>query len=119
VTTLVLVPILLPVLPAAVVVRSGLVKLPTLAEMYGWPYLAHQVAAAYASLPPSDRQGAMVLASNYGEAGALDLYGPGLGLPSVVSPHLTYYYWAPARLSPDVVIVVGYQRPDLAPLVAE
>ncbi|MDQ6791257.1 MAG: glycosyltransferase family 39 protein [Candidatus Dormibacteraeota bacterium] len=119
VTTLVLTPILLPVLPADVMARSGLLKVPTLAEMYGWPDLAHEVAAAHASLHPSERRGAMVLASNYGEAGALDLYGPGLGLPPVVSPHLTYYYWAPARMSPNVVIAVGYERQDLEPLFAD
>ncbi len=119
VTTLVLTPILLPVLPADVMARSGLLKVPTLAEMYGWPDLAHEVAAAYASLHRSERRGAMVLASNYGEAGALDLYGPGLGLPPVVSPHLTYYYWAPARMSPNVVIAVGYERQDLEPLFAD
>jgi len=77
------------------------------------------VAAAHASLNPSERRGALVLASNYGEAGALDLYGPGLGLPPVVSPHLTYYYWAPARMSPNVVIAVGYERQDLEPLFAD
>jgi 4-amino-4-deoxy-L-arabinose transferase-like glycosyltransferase len=118
VTTLVVVPLLLPVLPADVAVRSGVSKMPTLAEMYGWPDLARQVAAAYASLPAADRPGTMVLASNYGEAGALDLYGPGLGLPPVVSPHLTYYYWAPARMSPDIVIAIGYRRQDLDPLFA-
>jgi hypothetical protein len=119
-TTLVLLPVLLPVLPAGVMARSGLLKLQTsFAEMYGWPDLAHQVAAVYASLPPTDRQGAMVLATYDIEAGALDLYGPGLGLPPVVSPHLNYYYWAPARMSPDVVIAVGYRREDLAPLFAD
>jgi 4-amino-4-deoxy-L-arabinose transferase-like glycosyltransferase len=117
--SLLLVPILLPVLPADVMARSGLLKAQKdWAEMYGWPDLAHQVGAAYESLPASDRQGAVVLASNYGEAGALDLYGPGLGLPPAVSPHLTYYYWAPARMDPQVVIVVGYQRQDLEPLFA-
>lgn len=119
VTTLLLVPILLPVLPAEAMVRSGLVNVPTIAEMFGWPDLARHVAAAYASLPSSDRRGVMILASNYGEAGALDLYGPGLGLPPVVSPHLTYYYWAPARMSPDVVIAVGYPREELEPLFAD
>jgi Dolichyl-phosphate-mannose-protein mannosyltransferase len=119
ITTLVLVPIALPVLPADVMARSGLLdSRKDFAEMYGWPDLAHEVAAVSASLPPSDRQGAMILASNYGAAGALDLYGPGLGLPSVVSPHLTYYYWAPARMDPDVVIAVGYRRQDLEPLFA-
>ncbi|MDQ6774569.1 MAG: hypothetical protein M3024_16575 [Candidatus Dormibacteraeota bacterium] len=119
VSTLVLAPILLPILPADVMARSGLAKVPTIAEMYGWPDLAHQVSATYASLPPSDRQGAIILASNYGVAGALDPYGPGLRLPPVVSPHLTYYYWAPARMNPDVVIAVGYERQDLQPLFAD
>jgi 4-amino-4-deoxy-L-arabinose transferase-like glycosyltransferase len=120
VTTLVLLPILLPVLPADVMARSGLLKLQTVfAEMYGWPDLAHQVAAVYASLPPADRQGTMILAAYDIEAGALDLYGPDLGLPPAVSPHLTYYYWAPARMSPDVVIAVTYQRQDLEPLFAD
>jgi hypothetical protein len=50
----------------------------------------------------------MILASNYGEAGALDFYGR--GLPIVVSAHLTYYYWAPAQMTPSTVIVVGYSR---------
>jgi len=118
--TLLLIPIELPVLPADVMARTNLLSAQAeLAEMYGWPDLAHQVGAAYAALPPSDRRGTMLLAANYGEAGALDLYGPGLGLPPVVSPHLTYYWWAPARISPDVVIAVGYQRQDLEPLFAD
>ena len=54
----------------------------------------------------------MILASNYGEAGALDLYGR--GLPPVVSPHLTYSYWAPAHMAPSAVIVIGYQGDYLA-----
>ncbi len=121
VTTLALTPIALPVLPADVMARSpGLLSSrPDFAEMYGWPDLAREVAAVYASLPPSDRRGAMILATNYGEAGAFDLYGPGLGLPPVVSPHLTYYYWAPARMSPDVVIAVGYRRQHLEQVFAD
>ena len=120
VITLLEIPFLLPVLPADVMARTGLLpSRPDFAEMYGWPDLAHHVAAAYSALPPSDRRGAMILAANYGEAGALDLYGPGLGLPPVVSPHLTYYYWAPARMSPDVVIALGYDRTELEPLFAD
>lgn len=117
--TLVVVPILLPVLPAGVMARSGLAAVPTMAEMYGWPDLAHEVAAVAYTLPSSERRGALILASNYGEAGALDLYGPGLGLPPVVSPHLTFSSWAPARMDPDVVIVVGYPREELEPLFGE
>jgi len=115
-----LLPILLPVVPAGVPARSRLLQAqPVLGELYDWPDLARQTAATYAALPSSDRRGAMILASNYSEAGALDLYGPALDLPAVVSPHLTYYYWAPARMDPGVVIAVGYPRQDLERLFAD
>jgi 4-amino-4-deoxy-L-arabinose transferase-like glycosyltransferase len=118
--TLLLAPILMPVLPASVVARTTIPRSqPVLAEMFGWPELARSVAGASATLPASDRAGAMILARNYGEAGALDLYGPGLDLPPVVSPHLTYYYWAPARMDPQVVIAIGYDRQELEPLFAD
>ena len=76
--------------------------------MYGWPDVVQQVTTVYQQLPLGDRSAVMILASNYGEAGALDFYGH--GLPPVVSPHLTYYYWAPAHMTPSTVIVVGYSR---------
>jgi 4-amino-4-deoxy-L-arabinose transferase-like glycosyltransferase len=117
--TLLLVPILLPVLPPDVIARSPGLQTSVSREMFGWPDMAHQVAAAYAALPPADRRGAMVLAAYDSEAGALELYGPALGLPTVVSPHLTDYYWAPARMDPDVVIAVGYDRPSLEALFAD
>jgi hypothetical protein len=37
----------------------------------------------------------------------------------VVSAHLTYYYWAPARMAPSTVIVVGYQREYLAAIFGD
>src|SRR5215472_13529106 len=117
--TLLLVPILLPVLPADVIARSPSLQTSVSQQMFGWPDLAREVAAADAGLPPSDRREAMVLAAHDSEAGAIDLYGPALGLPAVVSPHLTYYYWAPARMDPQVVIAVGYQRADLEALFVD
>jgi len=119
-TSLALLPIGLPVLPPGVMADSGIWKArKDFADMYGWPDLAEEVAAAYRSLPGSERSGTLLLAQNYGEAGALDLYGPALGLPPVVSPHLTFYYWASAGLAPQTVIAVGYGEEDLAPLFAD
>ena len=111
--TLVLLPIGLPVLPAQVMADSGIWKArKDFADMYGWPELVQQVTAVYTGLPASDRNSVMILAGNYGEAGALDFYGR--GLPLVVSAHLTYYYWAPAHMAPSTVIVLGYPRDYLA-----
>ena len=111
--TLVLLPIGLPILPAKAMADSGIWKArKDFADMVGWPDLVEQVSNVYQRLPLSDRGSVMILASNYGEAGALDRYGH--ALPPVVSAHLTYYYWAPAHMSPSTVIVVGYERSYLA-----
>jgi 4-amino-4-deoxy-L-arabinose transferase-like glycosyltransferase len=116
--TLVLLPIGLPILPAKAMADSGIWKArKDFADMYGWPDLVEQVTTVYQRLPLSDRASVMILASNYGEAGALDLYGH--GLPPVVSAHLTYYYWAPARMAPSTVIVVGYKRGYLATIFGD
>jgi len=107
--TLILLPLGLPILSAQQTANSSLWKVrKDFADMYGWPELTQQVTSVYDGLPPTDRESVMILASNYGEAGALDLYGH--GLPPVVCPHLTYYYWAPDRMNPATVIVVGYPR---------
>jgi 4-amino-4-deoxy-L-arabinose transferase-like glycosyltransferase len=116
--TLVLLPIGLPILPAKAMADSGIWKArKDFADMYGWPDLVDQVTTVYQRLPLSDRNSVMILASNYGEAGALDFYGH--GLPPVVSAHLTYYYWAPAHMAPSTVIVVGYSREYLATLFGD
>ena len=116
--TLVLLPIGLPVLPAQAMADSGIWKArKDFADMYGWPDLVQQVTSVYQQLPSVDRGSVMILASNYGEAGALDLFGH--RLPPVVSPHLTYYYWAPARMAPSTIIVIGYQKDYLSTLFGD
>src|SRR2546425_3313531 len=116
--TLILLPIGLPILPAKTMADSGIWKArKDFADMVGWPDLVEQVTTVYQRLPLSDRGSVVILASNYGEAGALDFYGR--GLPKVVSAHLTYYYWAPAQMSPSTVIVVGYQRGYLATIFGD
>ena len=101
--------IALPVLPAAdagpVLAVNG-----DVAETIGWPELAHTVADVYRGLPDARR--AVVLAGNYGEAGAIDRYGPGLGLPHAYSGHNAYGDWGPPPDTGRPVIVVGV-RPDL------
>ncbi len=116
--TIVLLPLGLPVLPAQAMADSGLWKArKDFADMYGWTELAQQVTAVYYQLPSADSNSVMILASNYGEAGALDLFAH--GLPPVVSPHLTYYYWAPAQMAPTTVIAVGYSNERLRPFFGD
>ena len=57
-----------------------------LADRFGWKEMADKAAAIYHALPPEEqRAGARVFGQNYGQAGAIDMYGPGLGLPPALS----------------------------------
>ena len=56
----------------------------------------------------------MILTDNYGEAGAMNTYGPAFGLPTAVSGELTYYYWKPARMD-GPVIAVGFDSVSCRP----
>jgi hypothetical protein len=102
----VLLPIALPLFPEAVMARSALPSIRTdFSDTVGWQSLVAQVAAVYERLPVRVRSSAVILTSNYGEAGAVNTYGPAVGLPTAVSGELTYYYWRPARMSGPIVAI--------------
>ncbi len=61
----------------------------------------------YRDLPPEERAQAVFFAPNYGEAAALDIYGPALSGPPVISAHNSYFLWGPRGASGDVVITLG------------
>lgn len=84
------------------------------ADMHGWRELAEAVARVHAALPPADRARACVATGNYGEAGAIDFFGPALGLPRAISRHNSYWLWGPGGCTGEVVIVVGGELEDLA-----
>ena len=52
-----------------------------MANEVGWPELVAEVAAVRDQLTPAERDQYAVPAENYGEAGAVALYGPKYGLP--------------------------------------
>jgi hypothetical protein len=89
-------PITLPVVPVSVVHDTPIVALNYDAgETIGWPAFVREIATAYRSLPPAQRPATTVLASNYGEAGAVDHFGPADGLPAAYSGHMSFWYWGP------------------------
>jgi hypothetical protein len=75
--------------------------------MHGWPELAATVANVYQSLSPGDRAQAVIVASNYGEAAAIDFVGGQYGLPPAVSGHNQYYLWGTHGYSGNVIIDVA------------
>jgi hypothetical protein len=75
-------------------------------ETSGWPAFVEQVRTVYNGLPEKG----VILAGNYGEAGALIHYG----LPNVYSGHLAFWRWGPPPDSlTGPVVVVGYPEADL------
>ncbi len=64
------------------------------ADMFGWEEMVQVVARAYNALPPEERARTIIVTSNYGQAGAIDLFGGKYGLPHAISSHQSYYYWA-------------------------
>jgi len=83
-----------------------------LADRMGWPEMAAAAARVYNSLPADERARTAILGRNYGEAGAIDFYGPRLGLPKAISGHVNYWYWGPRGYTGETMIVLGVPAPD-------
>ncbi|MGI8890180.1 MAG: glycosyltransferase family 39 protein [Chthoniobacterales bacterium] len=79
-------------------------------EQIGWPELAQTVAGIYDALPVAEKPHTAILAGNYGEAGAINLYGRAHNLPEVISGTNTSWWRGYGSQSPDVVILVGFSR---------
>jgi len=84
-----------------------------LADRIGWPELAFEVSKVYFSLPLKEQQNTVIVSSNYGEAGALELYGPQLGLPAVYGTHNSYHSWGPPPDSVRTYIGVFINADDV------
>jgi 4-amino-4-deoxy-L-arabinose transferase-like glycosyltransferase len=100
-TTLVFLPISLPVLPLHTAVRHGIFKARSDYESeVGWPTFVRQVERLSGGAD-------VIVTGNYGEAGALELFGR--RLPPVASAQVTMRYWRP-RVTGRQALVVGYSR---------
>ena len=86
------------------------------ADMFGWPEMAAVVARAYNNLSPADRAKCAIFGQNYGQAGAIDLFGPKYGLPKAISGHQNYYYWGPRGATDEVMLVMDDRREVLEKL---
>jgi len=87
-----------------------------LGDQFGWEQLVKQVAEIYHSLPAEEQKQTSIFASNYGEAGALNLFGPSYGLPQAICAHQTHYFWGPPDFDGDTFIWLQWDREWLEPL---
>jgi hypothetical protein len=83
------------------------------ADSFGWQEMAATVAGVYHSLPPEDRRSCAIFGQNYGEAGAIDVFGRAYGLPPALSGHQNYFLWGPRGYTGECMIVIGDNRETL------
>jgi hypothetical protein len=128
VTGAMLAPLVIPVLPPETYIRYSqalhlsqpriemhrLGPLPQLfADQFGWPEMAATVARVYNGLPTDVRPKTAIFGQNYGQAGAIDLFGPQYGLPPAISGHQSYFLWGPRGYTGESVIVMDDRQERL------
>jgi hypothetical protein len=77
------------------------------ADMFGWEKMAAAVSDAYNTLTPDEKIKCVIICNNYGEAGAIDFFGPKYHLPKAISGHNNYWLWGPRNATGEVVIRMG------------
>jgi hypothetical protein len=88
------------------------------ADQFGWEEMAATVARVCNGLPVDVRAKTAIFAQNYGQAGAIDLFGPKFGLPKAISGHQSYFFWGPRDFTGESVIVLQGQQERLESLFA-
>jgi hypothetical protein len=86
------------------------------ADQFGWQEIVAETATAYDRLSPAERPGCGIFAQDYGQAGAIDFFGPRYGLPPALSGHQTYWLWGPLGYSGNCLVVLGDRRERLEEL---
>jgi len=84
-----------------------------IADQFGWPEMVREVAAIYNSLPPDERAQTGIWAGNYGEAGAINEFGPQYGLSHAWSRHQNHWYWGPPPQVYKNLIVIQWSLDDV------
>jgi hypothetical protein len=124
-----LLPLVLPVLPLESFVRyqshlpfhpppseRGFVGA-TLPQYYAdelpWQNEVAAVARVYDSLTPAEQAKTAIFCDNYGQAAAIDFFGPKYGLPKAISGHQNYFLWGPRESTGEIMIVVGQSERHL------
>ncbi len=103
--------IILPILPLNSPRNIAIRINGDLREEVGWREMVQTIANIRDTLPPAERGRVGILVANYGEAGAIDLYGPAYGLPPAISGVNSFWARGYGNPPPETLIVVGF-RPE-------
>lgn len=81
------------------------------ADMVGWEERVQVVATYFHSLPLEEQKITAIAAPNYGQAGAVDLYGPKFGLPKSISDSNNYWIWGPRQYTGQSIVLLDEDSP--------
>ena len=82
------------------------------ADQFGWEEMVRSVGRVYDSLSPNEQKRAAIFCQNYGEAGAIDLFGAKYRLPLALSGHQNYFLWGPRGYTGEIVVVLEERADD-------
>ena len=82
------------------------------ADMYGWEERVKLVADYYHTLSPEEQKITAIGAPDYGQAGAIDFFGPKYGLPKSISDSNNYWIWGPRDYHGESLILMNENDPD-------
>jgi hypothetical protein len=82
------------------------------ADMFGWEDRVRIVANYFHSLPAEEQRVTAIGAPDYGQAGAIDLFGPKYGLPKSISASNNYWIWGPRGYHGESVILMNEDSPE-------
>jgi len=83
------------------------------ADQFGWEEMTAMTAQAWSRIPAEERSDCGIFAQDYGQAGAIDFFGPRFGLPRALSGHQTYFLWGPRNYSGNCLIVLDDKKETL------
>jgi hypothetical protein len=85
-------------------------------DQFGWKEIVDETAVAWNRIPADERHDCGIFAQDYGQAGAIDFFGPRYGLPAALSGHQTWFLWGPRGYSGNCMIVLDDRREVLEQL---
>ncbi|HEY0368938.1 MAG TPA: glycosyltransferase family 39 protein, partial [Chthoniobacterales bacterium] len=76
------------------------------ADEFGWEDMVRETARVFHALPPNEQSRTAIFANGYGEAAAVDFFGPRYGLPKSISGHQSYWLWGPGDYDGSIMIIL-------------
>jgi hypothetical protein len=88
------------------------------ADEFGWEDMVRKVSLAYHSLSLADQKKTAIFSNSWGDAAAIDYFGPTYGLPKAICKQDSYWDWGPRDYTGEVMIILcsdsAGERPHFA-----